>query len=859
MINILFCSIGLNNERRSVNESLAYMTNIDQLDVGFEFPPYEDPPPPYSPPKPLHDFPNDDPPPYELTSPNPLEAEGQDSSTLVRDTDNGQCLPFSVMGISRSRNVTWTRKHLLRPCSAEESCGPELIELTRLNRRSKSSVLSRCRRSCTISDHNSENLESRNCRSDRSSDHLLVKQMHFDSLASQLLHHRTACLSPLKSPVELDHSETDEQHKQSENNQNSFCSADMLWSTPLKLTTECPKRYEMLFDPIGSQPNSLSACPDEGSSPNRARVECLANCNTAIANSSVIQSTPEVFSSGLKQSHLSFSNPCRQEALQSFGKTRNTPSKPRPSLFSGSLLKKKKQHRPLPCMKPMSDTAVNISMLRSLQALSPTYEHCEADVYSRNTEHETITAASDHQFTNPLLCSCRSCSRHVQLHRTQGDTKVNEDLQNVADSVSMETKQSVEKNTAKLDGSNDASSFQLLSPVSGSVLALESPVYQQFLRSESVTSKASFFSICSETGEHKHTPNTISSYHHSKTSQNSLPNSTVSWQLNSSGIGNVRQPVATKTELVCLPDETSVLGLTNAVATETLKHTSNADWIAKQEHFIGNNRSTLPGNKKQRKGSVDCPNSLHDLYSAVQSKKSKEQSCQMLDEACQFGRQSLGHEQNRADNLGKNSSNQFNCSADLSNLSVHDCHTGAKSLFDNACCPTVNELLPETKKGFSSTSDRHSSNTCKEQQHPDSGHKRKSKQLESFEHLVSRILQQLEITYFDDFGMHLARLQKNGRPKSFEHQSDHSSDRFSVSGKRTHEQKSRPISLPSVKNKFLSDDVVRSKLAALDVANKNHYMTDTYCKMAYDNEHSQIQCSEGELTYNCFDELHAEL
>lgn len=814
------------------------MTNIDQLDVGFEFPPYEDPPPPYSPPKPLHDFPNDDPPPYELTSPSPLEAEGQDSSTLVRDTDNRQCLPFSVMGISRSRNVTWTRKHLFRPCSAEEHCDPELIELTQLNHRSKSSVLGRCRRSCTISDHNSENLESRNCRSDRSSNQLLVKQVQFDSLGSHLLHQRAACLSPLKSPVELDHTETDEQHKQSENNLSSFCSTDMLWSTPLKLTTECPKRYEMLFDPIGSQPSSLSACPDESSSPNRVRVECLTNCNTVIADSSVIQNTPEVFSSGFKQSHLSCSSPCRQEALQSFGKTRNTLSKPRPSLFSSSLLKKKKQHQPLPCTKSKADAAVNISMLRSLQALSPTDENCEADVYSRNIEHETITAASDHQFTNPLLCSCKSCSRHVQLYRAQGDVKVNEDPHNVGDSVSMETKQSVEKNTAKLGGSNDASYFQFLSSGSGTVLALESPIYQQFLRSESVTSKASFCSVCSETGEHKHTPNTISLCHHSKTSQNSLPNSSVSWQLNNSGIGNVRQPVATKTELGCLPDETSVFGLTTAAATEPLKYTSNEDWIVKQEHFIGNNHGTLPGKKKQRKRSVDYPNSLHDLCSVVQSKKSKEQFCQMLNEGYQFIGQSHGHEQNRANNLGKNSSemNQFNCSAEPSNSSVHNCFSGAKSFFDNADCPTVNELIPETKKGFSSSSCRHSGNTCQEQ-HIDSGHKRKSKQLESFEHLVSRILQQLEITYFDDFGMRLATLQKSGRPKSFEHQSDHSTDRFSISGKRTHEQKSRPISLPSAKKKFLFDDIVRSELASLDVANKNHYTTDMCCKMGYDNEH----------------------
>ena len=51
--------------RRSDDDTQPYMTNIDNMDLGFEYPPYDDPPPRYSPPKPLDLLPSDSPPPYE--------------------------------------------------------------------------------------------------------------------------------------------------------------------------------------------------------------------------------------------------------------------------------------------------------------------------------------------------------------------------------------------------------------------------------------------------------------------------------------------------------------------------------------------------------------------------------------------------------------------------------------------------------------------------------------------------------------------------------------------------------------------------------------------------------------------------
>ena len=54
--------LGMNAER---NADDAYMSHFDQLDLGVDYTPYDDPPPPYTPPKPLDTPMGEAPPPYE--------------------------------------------------------------------------------------------------------------------------------------------------------------------------------------------------------------------------------------------------------------------------------------------------------------------------------------------------------------------------------------------------------------------------------------------------------------------------------------------------------------------------------------------------------------------------------------------------------------------------------------------------------------------------------------------------------------------------------------------------------------------------------------------------------------------------
>ena len=54
-------------ERRDDDEYAVYMTNIDNVDLGYEIPSYEEPPPPYTPHKPS-DQSRDAPPPYQATN-----------------------------------------------------------------------------------------------------------------------------------------------------------------------------------------------------------------------------------------------------------------------------------------------------------------------------------------------------------------------------------------------------------------------------------------------------------------------------------------------------------------------------------------------------------------------------------------------------------------------------------------------------------------------------------------------------------------------------------------------------------------------------------------------------------------------
>ena len=70
---------------------MAYMSQFDQVDMGIEFPPYEEPPPPYTPPKPS-DIPHGEaPPPYEVTP-------GGENSNETNNNTGGSSLPGGGRG-----------------------------------------------------------------------------------------------------------------------------------------------------------------------------------------------------------------------------------------------------------------------------------------------------------------------------------------------------------------------------------------------------------------------------------------------------------------------------------------------------------------------------------------------------------------------------------------------------------------------------------------------------------------------------------------------------------------------------------------------------------------------------------------
>ena len=56
------------NAERQEDDTVAYLPQMDNIDIGIEFPPYEDPPPPYSPPKPPYLPEGEAPPPYDDTN-----------------------------------------------------------------------------------------------------------------------------------------------------------------------------------------------------------------------------------------------------------------------------------------------------------------------------------------------------------------------------------------------------------------------------------------------------------------------------------------------------------------------------------------------------------------------------------------------------------------------------------------------------------------------------------------------------------------------------------------------------------------------------------------------------------------------
>ena len=110
---LTLCVSGLNAERAE-DDNVAYMAQFDQLDMGLDFTPYDDPPPPYSPPKPPRVPMGEAPPPYEeaLQTPgNNNNGEAEREASTPGSGENGPedaveaAMPHdqhSEAGVSRS-------------------------------------------------------------------------------------------------------------------------------------------------------------------------------------------------------------------------------------------------------------------------------------------------------------------------------------------------------------------------------------------------------------------------------------------------------------------------------------------------------------------------------------------------------------------------------------------------------------------------------------------------------------------------------------------------------------------------------------------------------------------------------------
>ena len=97
---------GMHNDQRD-EDAVAYMSQFDQVDMGIEFPHYEEPPPPYTPPKPP-DIPHREaPPPYEATPGlnNPRETNNnQQGSTATTQPGGGVRGPRPTQGSATFAN-----------------------------------------------------------------------------------------------------------------------------------------------------------------------------------------------------------------------------------------------------------------------------------------------------------------------------------------------------------------------------------------------------------------------------------------------------------------------------------------------------------------------------------------------------------------------------------------------------------------------------------------------------------------------------------------------------------------------------------------------------------------------------------
>ncbi len=119
-INYLFiviCVLGVTSDHPD-DDNIAYMPQVDQVDIGIEFPPYEDPPPPYSPPKPAFLPVGEAPPPYD---------DG-DRQPITEPHCNGGINPsFSRQVLGTTQDCSTTSTSRSEEIEMQPRCGPMVL------------------------------------------------------------------------------------------------------------------------------------------------------------------------------------------------------------------------------------------------------------------------------------------------------------------------------------------------------------------------------------------------------------------------------------------------------------------------------------------------------------------------------------------------------------------------------------------------------------------------------------------------------------------------------------------------------------------------------------------------------------
>lgn len=103
---------------------MAYMTNLDLVDIGMDFSAFEDPPPPYYPPKPPMIPPNEPPPPYEERDTNGNLNPG---NTTGSDIDNNNVEGVRSLPTPNSPDLIPLERMRSSTCEADEPCSSQVV------------------------------------------------------------------------------------------------------------------------------------------------------------------------------------------------------------------------------------------------------------------------------------------------------------------------------------------------------------------------------------------------------------------------------------------------------------------------------------------------------------------------------------------------------------------------------------------------------------------------------------------------------------------------------------------------------------------------------------------------------------